>query len=400
MAADAGHPKASRTFLERRRKGPVRRWPFVVRWVFAVSLAMLGEGFVEYKLAEQQLLDRALQDSLKSYEALAGGLEEILAAGLAPAQRDPILSRDLRRIRSSHGTVDVRLFNAAGTLVAGTGPDDGPDAGTGTAAGVREALASGHGSVGRQTAAGSDDQAAAYEFFVPLASPEGTLVLKVDRRQDIVTGLHADLRARAVFNVVLSILVVVPLSYLLGGRSLHRTQMRAERDAATDALTGLAGRRPFRPALEKVLADAAEFPVILALIDLDGFKQVNDRFGHGHGDSVLVGLADSFEELRSGDTAYRLGGDEFAVVMPGTDQDQAVQALDRVWTAFTTRFPGLGFSCGIASLAAGEPMALQELMERSDAALYEAKRRGRNPTVTFDDLQLRPADVSSTDHRA
>nr|WP_228721063.1 GGDEF domain-containing protein [Arthrobacter sp. 260] len=102
-------------------------------------------------------------------------------------------------------------------------------------------------------------------------------------------------------------MVALPLSYLFGGRSLQRRQLRAQQQADADPLTGLSGRRPFGPSLAAALADRRNTAVSLALIDLDGFKQLNDRLGHSHGDRVLQALADSFVELCPSDTPFRLG---------------------------------------------------------------------------------------------
>jgi GGDEF domain-containing protein len=112
--------------------------------------------------------------------------------------------------------------------------------------------------------------------------------------------LVADQRQREVLGLLLAMLVAIPLSYMFGGRTLHRRHLTAQREADEDPLTGLGGRRPFRPSLETALTRSRDTPVTLALPDLDHFKEINDRLGHSHGDRVLTGLADSFSELRYG----------------------------------------------------------------------------------------------------
>ncbi|MDQ5840016.1 MAG: EAL domain-containing protein, partial [Chloroflexota bacterium] len=168
--------------------------------------------------------------------------------------------------------------------------------------------------------------------------------------------------------------------YLLGGHTIYRRQRRAEMSADTDALTGVAGRRPFRPMLEATLSGAGNSPVGLALVDLDDFKEINDRFGHSHGDRVLVALGEAFTALRSSDTAFRIGGDEFAVVLPGSTDQEAAAVIERVRDSLAALVPGVTFSCGVA---AARGVSMQELWERADAALYEAKGSGRRQTVTF-----------------
>jgi diguanylate cyclase (GGDEF)-like protein len=122
----------------------------------------------------------------------------------------------------------------------------------------------------------------------------------------------------------------------------------------------------------------------LALIDLDHFKTVNDRFGHAGGDFVLKGFARrSRESLRSTDIFGRWGGEEFLVVMPGTTLDIALLTLERVRAlALEIQLPG---SVGLrVSLSAGlatneeDVKSLDDIIARADAALYRAKNDGRD----------------------
>ena len=303
----------------------------------AVAAAMLLAGLVEFAVAQQQIVDRGLQDSLRNYAALATKIEETLAADADPETQGSAVAAELDHIGHGYGTSYVGLFAADGRLIAESGAEAGmarPDperlsevASTGTAAIDTEALA------------GEEGQSQAYEFFIPVSSPEGTLVLNLDQHPDIIAELISDLWQRQVLELLLAVLVAIPLSYLFGGRTLNRRQLRAQRDADEDPLTGLAGRRPFRPALETALTRATDTPVTLALLDLDNFKRINDRLGHSHGDRVLTGFADSFAELRATDTAFRLGGDEFAVILPGRSEHGAAEALERVRAAPEHQIP-------------------------------------------------------------
>ena len=149
-----------------------------------------------------------------------------------------------------------------------------------------------------------------------------------------------DLRKQQIFGLLAMILFAVPLSYLLGGHTLRRRHHEADRLAGTDELTGIPGRRPFRPLLSAALADPDSTTVSLALIDIDHFKRVNDTLGHSYGDRVLVALGESFDELRASDTAFRLGGDEFAVLLPDTADRETADILERVRTSFTSADAG------------------------------------------------------------
>lgn len=359
----------------------------MVRWVFAVFAAMLVAGLIEYGVARQQIRDRALEDARRNYETLAQGLEEALM-DIDAGSRGEAIADEIRHLQYSQGTVYVALFDTAGRLIARS--DDQSSRGefeNVDAARFAKVLSTGETTVETEADHAEADHehtsARGYEFLVPLRSPEGMLVLEIDQHPEIIEELVQDLGRNKLLGLLTAIGVATPLSYLFGGWSLLRRQLHAEQQADADPLTGLSGRRPFKPSLEATLSDNRHSVVTLALLDLDGFKQVNDRRGHSHGDRVLQAMADSFKELSASDTPFRLGGDEFAVIFPGSDQDQATQAISRVRAALVGSFPGVSFSAGIASSGTREPLSLTELWERGDAALYEAKRLGRHRSVSF-----------------
>ncbi|HYN94258.1 MAG TPA: EAL domain-containing protein [Pilimelia sp.] len=155
----------------------------------------------------------------------------------------------------------------------------------------------------------------------------------------------------------------------------------------TDSLTGLANRVRLRARLEQILN--RQQPVAVLLIDLDGFKQVNDTLGHEAGDSMLVGFAQVLQHsVRPTDTASRLGGDEFAVVLPDvTDLDQAGVVAARILATAATPVPvadtmlPIRGSIGIALARPGED--IQALLHRADVAMYAAKRAGSHGWLAY-----------------
>jgi len=177
--------------------------------------------------------------------------------------------------------------------------------------------------------------------------------------------------------------------------AIENAQLRSElrRLAITDHLTGLPNRREVESRLALELKRGARYgrPVSLLMIDVDDLKEVNDEFGHAAGDDVLCALARMMKEsIRSSETAGRLGGDEFAIVLPETDARQAAALADRLIegvSATVGAWPNLpdsdaiaatiGMSIGIADSRNGA-LPPKELMARADAALYEAKRLGKN----------------------
>ncbi len=170
--------------------------------------------------------------------------------------------------------------------------------------------------------------------------------------------------------------------------SLELANRELERLANTDTLTGLSNRRHFTSTLEAELRRALrhERPLSLIVLDLDRFKQVNDRFGHGMGDRVLVSAARAIEEVvREVDLVGRLGGEEFAVLVPETDLNGAFRLAERIRAGIAAagvpdpRGQALRVtaSLGVATLGVSGSDA-DTLLLAADNALYEAKGNGRN----------------------
>ncbi len=141
------------------------------------------------------------------------------------------------------------------------------------------------------------------------------------------------------------------------------------RAACTDPLTGLSNRRAWEDGADRLLAAAGRSgePLTVALLDLDGFKAVNDSGGHAAGDALLRALASGWRgELRRSDLLGRVGGDEFALCLPASDGDATADLLGRL------RAVSAGsWSAGTATARPGE--TLSEVLARADAALYRQK---------------------------
>jgi diguanylate cyclase (GGDEF)-like protein len=174
--------------------------------------------------------------------------------------------------------------------------------------------------------------------------------------------------------------------------SIANAKMHAEieRLATTDGLTGLYNHRVFQQKLTEELKRSERYaaPLSLLLMDIDYFKKVNDIYGHPVGDLVLRGVSRIIKEgIREIDIGARYGGEEFAVILPGTDSKGARYIAERLRTAImTATFSADGkslkvtTSLGMASVP-HDAKTKEELIERTDEALYRAKHHGRNQTV-------------------
>lgn len=215
--------------------------------------------------------------------------------------------------------------------------------------------------------------------------------LLIDRREALAaTAMLNERLGYAAAALALTLLAAAAFAALSAIRAQRRAAEATEelrRLASIDELTDLPNRRQFQARLAQELARARRngSPLCLATIDIDYFKRINDSYGHPAGDAVLRQIAALIrEKIRIEDSPARLGGEEFALLLPNTSAHQAHLVCDRIRAAIASGpilLPGgdgvrVTLSTGVAALAIDDEA--EELMRRSDLALYEAKERGRN----------------------
>lgn len=179
------------------------------------------------------------------------------------------------------------------------------------------------------------------------------------------------------------------LSTLLTRLENERLNLRHDamtQQALQDPLTGLSNRRALDGRLDAMLSEPENHPLSVALVDLDGFKEVNDRCSHAEGDEVLRVVATTLRDtLRADDFLARYGGDEFVVLLPGATLTSAELALRRTVAAVDDlpQEVSRGVTLSIGAVAVRPEESGGQVLARADAAMYRAKRDGGNQVATF-----------------
>ncbi|MFG0257815.1 MAG: diguanylate cyclase [Phycisphaerales bacterium JB043] len=166
-------------------------------------------------------------------------------------------------------------------------------------------------------------------------------------------------------------------------QELAEQTFKLEALATTDTLTGLANRRNLTQKLHTLFADSMRYGHDLSclMLDLDGFKGINDSLGHATGDAVLVQVGKIIDEqIRASDVGARYGGDEFVILLPHTSAKTAAELAFRVRNTFQRRLRRIvpsnlhaGISIGVSSMRLSTPATPAEMLQHADSALYAAK---------------------------
>jgi diguanylate cyclase (GGDEF)-like protein len=291
-----------------------------------------------------------------------------------------LLQRHLERTLTATSAVVLNRNNSADRLEAVTPlPDGSPLAGTLRGAEPRSCLAVRSGRTHRQDGGRPGLLSCAVCAVAPGASSCVPLTVGGEVIGSVLLSRPAPYTEAEEQRIQESVGQAAPV--LANLRNLAVAEIRA----ATDGLTGLPNQRAVADALKRTFAQATttKAPLALLLIDLDHFKQINDQRGHPVGDKVLASVGATLRSvLRTRDFAGRKGGEEFAVLLPDTEIAAALEIAERVRTAIAEiSLPGTDVSVTASLGVAGFPdhaSTLDRLERLADAALYLAKRQGRN----------------------
>jgi diguanylate cyclase (GGDEF)-like protein len=187
-------------------------------------------------------------------------------------------------------------------------------------------------------------------------------------------------------------LVVVPIALVIAvgmlSTALMRSDMEHRTEAVVDPLTGMLNRKALATRVQELSEQSSISgePIGVIVGDIDRFKRINDLHGHSTGDAVLTGVAYVLrKQLRAFDLVYRLGGEEFLVLLPGSSLQGSEARAERLRAAVAEATLAAGVSLtmsfGVSASEPGEEFDYEAVFARADAALYEAKRAGRNAVV-------------------
>ena len=351
----------------------------VVRWVITVATLIVAGVLIDELARRAQREAGAAEANANLMRQLADLAHQLASLSEGDAARPAVCSI----VADVTGAQAVALWEPApdGTsmqLSASCGPVpprvEIPFAGPPT--GVTQAFTSGQPATGRLGDDGSlcgewtgGDTATGSCLWQPIERESAPVAVLSAYWEDPATGSNPG-------QTVLASLLATEVAVTLERVALLA---RLELVARTDELTGLPNRRAWQEALPRELtrAQRESRPLCVAMLDLDHFKDFNDLRGHQAGDRLLKQMAGAWlGELRSGDTLSRYGGEEFALLLPGCEIDQAHVVVERLRAVVPL---GQTCSAGIACWEESETAA--DLLERADAALYEAKRSGRDRSI-------------------
>lgn len=212
------------------------------------------------------------------------------------------------------------------------------------------------------------------------------VMMAITLMAQIITFHHDGLSVSSFATDALVALVTNVLLVFMA-RQMRISQLALTEQATRDALTGLPNRHAFMTVLEDEIKRQQRYGHVfsLAMVDLDGFKGLNDTQGHAAGDEALRLVAEVLHaSTRASDAVGRLGGDEFAVLLPHTQEEACASLLQQLCDAIAKRMAQAGFpvtaSIGHLSFSTS-PNSASEAMQRADDLMYQAKRSGKNRAV-------------------
>jgi diguanylate cyclase (GGDEF)-like protein len=348
----------------------------IARLLLTLVLALGAVGTFQYFVVGGRVAHDLIREHAAVHAADTRALEHRAEAAAGDRYSSPLseVTNLLTALAERPDTIDVVVVDKDGAVLAspiagqvGTHRDDPL---------LRQVARTG------KPVAGIPEGKDRHVYIEPLSLLGRKVVFAEYRSSEALASGVASFREGLGLFVLLSLLIALPLFYVLGGRSVGALYRSALQRARRDGLTDLDNHRAFQDELARAVGESTRYgtTLTLALLDIDDFKFENDRHGHQHGDRLLCELSSLLRDSRAGDRAFRLGGDEFALLLAHTTEAEADVPLARIRTEVERRLSGVTASIGFSAVAP-EDREPSTLWGRADAALLEAKRRGGNAIV-------------------
>jgi diguanylate cyclase (GGDEF)-like protein len=378
----------------RRRRGGDGGVGFALRLLFGFIVTLAVVEVVGFAVIDRNARSSQIEQYAKGQASDVRIFESIGRRSLTADDALARIGEVLKVLGQRPGTKEALVFNGRGVIVASGNAEDMGTQDTDPR--ILRVIDTARAYAGHEGDPKLDRRD--YEFIAPVGIHSGRYAYELTYDHATLDAALAEIRRALLLVSGGGVLVGAVLFYLLGGRTIIRSHRRALARATRDGMTDLPNQRAFYDELPDAITSALRYdePLALAVLDIDDFKYLNDRYGHPHGDAVIARVAAVLRDRRPSDRAYRVGGDEFAAILPHTDRD-GVQALTR---RLVRRFEdaGVKVSVGLASLRRGHSTA-DTMRAEADAALYEAKRRGGDQVVHYDEIRGTVA-VTTADTKA
>jgi diguanylate cyclase (GGDEF)-like protein len=369
---------------------------FGVRLLVAFGLTLAVVGAFATVLVNRELTRTQLSSLSRDQAADVENFEVVTRSASSQAKGVARIDFLLDAIGRRPGVERALLIDRSRIVVAARTKDDARIGAVESDVTIARVLDGGRAVVGRGSKASADN--GDFELVAPVNLPWGQFAFQ------IIYGHAAfDAQLAGIRRILLALGLVLLVGgglifYVAGGRRLMEDHRSALQRATRDGLTNLQNLRAFEGDLENAVASVARHRTALtiAVFDIDDFKFLNDRYGHPHGDTLLVRVAELLHQGRAEDRAYRVGGDEFAVILPHTDPDGGRVLAERLVRQL--RDVGVNVSIGLASTRPGHHA--DGLRAEADAALYEVKRRGGGLVTHYEDIRDEVAITDASKKRA
>lgn len=276
---------------------------FGPRLLASLILTLVSMSAIYYGLSIRDIQTSLIKQSLSGYVSDAELIEATFRSDTGAEDSLDEVNEILFAIAHRPGVNEAVLVDIQGRVVAAHEEEELE--GLEPAPNIVQVIETGESYGGPQQDS-EDLKASPFEYLVPVHLAGDAFALEVDQKDLLLSEQRQDLRTRTGTTILLGLLLGIPLFYASGGRSISLLHKEAVTESERDSLTQLGNHRAFQEEIRRAckLAERSQYPLSLVLVDIDDFKQTNDRFGHQYGDKVLKDVGLALRSQRSSDRAF------------------------------------------------------------------------------------------------